>query len=489
MKQNSVHKDIVKKITKYSMALLFVCGAMLFGGRIQGNPEQLVQAANTVTPIPTPIVKLQDITAYYSGVDTLMVGKDIDLSEITVTAYYDDGTSAEVTGFTLSNKTVKAVGENKFIVMYKGKSDSISVWGKKVTSVSAYYIGDSISIGNSADPRQIVAEATFSDGSSEEVTDYTLYNDVVKKTGNNVVTLIYGTSKTTFTVYGIAQQAIIELSASYEGSGVAVGSSVPERELTVVAVYKDGSSEVINNYTLSPEVISVQGPQNVIAAYRGKTATFTVTGIEKTIVSIDATYNGEAVAVGYSVRSSDIDVIATYSDGNTEKITNFNIMSPSIMYVGYHIITVEASGCTDEFIVQGVAEEKISYDNASTFSITNGSQTGTVSLALYSNLDKTKFGGRSVTPSTVRNLMKRSTEYTYYIAFDVELYDVDMDQEFPITMKITLPPQFKISGCKLFYTPNCTSILGEMSYEKVGTSAITAKIHNPGTYILTYLKP
>lgn len=477
--KNIKGKFIIKNIIIPSFFfILFYCG-LVIGGI---GKENKVYASST-----TSTNKLIEINAYYMG-ESVVVGKSIDKSNLVVEAIYDDGTLVTIYDYKLTSEIVTSAGENTFVAIYKNKPAKFTVMGKKVIEVNAFYTGDLVSIGNSVDLRDIMATATYSDYSSETITDFTLANRVITKTGINTITLIYNGVTTRFEVYGTEPKSVEHLTAIYDGSGVAIGEAVNPRELTVMAIYTDGTSEVINNYVLSPDKVTAAGAQQVTASFRGKKATFTVVGIQKTVTSIKVTYNGKAVAIGNTVRAKDIEVIATYSDGTTSKITSFNILSPSFTYEGYQTVTVEASGCTADFTVEVVSQQSTDYSNATVFNATNGKHTAKVSLALYDSEDKDKITGTSVTPSLVRNVLKRSAKYNYYIAFDVELLDENMDAEFPLTMKITIPSEYKIQGCKVYYTPNKKSVIGELNTVTNGTNEIICTIYNPGTYILTYLK-
>lgn len=470
---------IINNIIIPSFFFILFCGGIVIGGF--GKQNKVYASSNINTN------KLVEINAYYAG-ESIIVGQPLDKTKLVVEALYEDGSLVTVYDYRLSSEIVNKAGDNTFVVVYKNKSTKFTVMGKKVIEVSAYYTGYEISVGNSVDLRDIVATATYSDYSSEMITDFTLSNDVIKKTGINVVNLIYKGVSTKFEVYGSEPKSVDSLTAIYEGSGVALGGTINPRELTVMAIYTDGSSEVINNYVLSPEKITVAGSQQVTVSFRGRKATFTVIGIQKTITSIKATYHGGTVAIGNTVRTKDIEVIATYSDGTRNVITSFNILSPSFTYEGYQTVTVEASGCTADITVEVVSQQSADYSNAAVFNATNGKHTAKVSLALYDSEDKTKITGKSVTPSLVRNVLKRATKYNYYIAFDVELLDENMDAEFPLTMKITIPNEYKLKGCSIFYTPNKKSVIGEMNTVTNGSNEIICTIYNPGTYILTYLK-
>lgn len=74
-----------------------------------------------------PAVFLTSITATYSGEDVTVGIAVSDLSGVTVTAYYSDGTSKNVTGYTLSGTI--AEGSNTITVSYGGKTTTFTVVG------------------------------------------------------------------------------------------------------------------------------------------------------------------------------------------------------------------------------------------------------------------------------------------------------------------------------------------------------------------------
>lgn len=89
------------------------------------------------TPIvpDTPEVTLTGITATYSGGDVAVGTALTDLTGITVTANYSDGSTANVTGYTLSGEIVE--GSNTITVSYGGKTATFTVIGivAEVTSL------------------------------------------------------------------------------------------------------------------------------------------------------------------------------------------------------------------------------------------------------------------------------------------------------------------------------------------------------------------
>lgn len=74
-----------------------------------------------------PEVTLSSISATYSGGDVPVDTAVTDLTGIVVTAYYSDGSTATVTGYTLSGEIVE--GSNTITVSYGGKTATFTVTG------------------------------------------------------------------------------------------------------------------------------------------------------------------------------------------------------------------------------------------------------------------------------------------------------------------------------------------------------------------------
>lgn len=73
-----------------------------------------------------------------------------------------------------------------------------------LTSISATYSGGDVAVGTAlTDLTGIVVTAKYSDGSTENVTGYTLSGEIAE--GSNTITVSYGGKTTTFTVTGVAE--------------------------------------------------------------------------------------------------------------------------------------------------------------------------------------------------------------------------------------------------------------------------------------------
>ena len=145
--------------------------------------------------------------------------------------------------------------------------------------ISAAYSGGDVVIGTALSALVgIVVTATYSDGTSKTVTDYTLSGSIAE--GENTITVTYEGMTTTFTVTGVEELPEVVLTgitATYAGGNVAVGTAVTALTgITVTATYSDGSTAPVTGYTLSGTI--AEGSNTITVSYGGKTTTFVVMG-------------------------------------------------------------------------------------------------------------------------------------------------------------------------------------------------------------------
>lgn len=116
-----------------------------------------------------PEITLSSITATYTGGDVAVGTALTDLTGITVTAHYSDGSTANVTGYTLSGTI--AEGSNTITISYSGKTTTFTVTGvaepggdepdEPVTTLSGYQITE---FGNVYADRDTYAQWKWNNG-------------------------------------------------------------------------------------------------------------------------------------------------------------------------------------------------------------------------------------------------------------------------------------------------------------------------------------
>lgn len=151
-----------------------------------------------------PPINLDSITAVFdAGGATIYNSMTLDdlKQYLTVTAYMTDGTTEVVPNYTLSGSM--AAGDQTITVSYGGKTTTFSVtvveW---VTSISAVFTQGSAAIYENDslnDLKQyLVVTASYADGTSAAVSDYTLSGTLTE--GTSTITVSYGGKTDTFDV-------------------------------------------------------------------------------------------------------------------------------------------------------------------------------------------------------------------------------------------------------------------------------------------------
>lgn len=148
-------------------------------------------------------VNILSIVATYTG-SKVIAGTSLEdiKGYITCLVNYDTGFSAYTNNFTLSGTIT--TGSNTITVSYSGYSDTITVIGVSLTSITAVYNGSSVIEGTNVEllRSDIVVTANYSDSTSEVVTDYTISGTI--SVGTNTVTISYGGQTATISVTGTA---------------------------------------------------------------------------------------------------------------------------------------------------------------------------------------------------------------------------------------------------------------------------------------------
>lgn len=148
-------------------------------------------------------VTLSSISVAYSG-GTVPAGTTLDqLTGVEVTAIYSDGTIQSVVDYALSGELIPGQ-ENSITVTYQGQTSSFIVTvdpvPKVLTGITVSYSGGNVPSGTTLDQLTgITVTATYSDGTSEVVTDYTL-SGTLTAGQDNTVTVTYQGKTATFTV-------------------------------------------------------------------------------------------------------------------------------------------------------------------------------------------------------------------------------------------------------------------------------------------------
>lgn len=111
----TVANGVVKPVSNGSATITATCGSVL------------ATCSVTVDIAEEEQVTLTSISATYTGGDVAVGTALTDLTGITVTGIYSDGSTSEITGYTLSGEILE--GSNTITIIYGGKTTTVTVTG------------------------------------------------------------------------------------------------------------------------------------------------------------------------------------------------------------------------------------------------------------------------------------------------------------------------------------------------------------------------
>ncbi|MBQ4339226.1 MAG: leucine-rich repeat protein, partial [Clostridia bacterium] len=237
-------------------------------------------------------------------------------------------------------------------------------------SVSSQPIKTSYKHGEELDLTGLGITASYGDGTSNTITEYTVSGYDPNVYGAQTVTISYNDKEVTFTVEVIDDRTkLTSIAITTLPSKVAYnkGESFDPTGMVVTGYYSDGTSAPVTGYTVSAMNSLKTGTQTLTVTYEEFTATFTVTVGMATVtlssVSIKTLPNKVVYIVGESFDTSGLILVANYSDGSTKEVSSgYSVGGFSSSSVGTKTITVTYEGKSTTFNVTVKENEPVVKD-------------------------------------------------------------------------------------------------------------------------------
>ena len=211
----------------------------------------------------------------------------------------------------------------------------------------------------------LTVTAAYDNGTTREVDNYTLNGTLTA--GISTITVGYNKKSTTFNVNVTHQDETLEsITATFNSSASITTDNVLDDlrpYLTVRALYSDGTTETVSNYTLSGNLNA--GTNTITVTYSGKTATFAVYVTETVVVlqSITANFNQGSAVIYTNNTLNDLKQYLTvtgfYTDGTSEQITDYALSGT--LTTGTSTITVTKDNKVATFEVAVTQEPGVLY--------------------------------------------------------------------------------------------------------------------------------
>lgn len=188
--------------------------------------------------------------------------------------------------------------------------------------------------GEKFDKAGMVVTATYSDNSTETITDYTYTPTESLTTNDTTITIKYEDKTTTLNIT-VNPKAVektlskIEITTNPTKMVYTEGESFDPAGMILTAVYSDNSKEIVTSYNYEPAGILTTNDTTITVKYQGKTATLNITvnakTEPKTLDGIEVTTrpNKTKYKVGEKFDKTGMVITAVYTDGSNEDITDY----------------------------------------------------------------------------------------------------------------------------------------------------------------------
>ncbi|MCD8215504.1 MAG: bacterial Ig-like domain-containing protein, partial [Clostridiales bacterium] len=291
-------------------------------------------------------------------------GDSFDPDGMVVMATYADGSEEEITDYSYSS--INGTGSVTVYVTYGSFYDTVivNVEEAKTVTMTGIIVSSSPTkttyvAGENFDKSGMVIEATYSNGSTTEITDYS-YSPTTLSESDTSVIVTYGNYYTTIPISVSAKEITkIEVTTAPTKTEYVQGEVFDSSGMIVTATYSDGTFADLasSEYSYSTEALTTLGNIDFEISAANCTATTPITVIEKEISLIAVTQYPDKVSYydGQSFDSTGMIVQASYNDGSTAIISDYSV-SPTVLTSGDTEVTVSKDGFSD--VVKITVSEK-----------------------------------------------------------------------------------------------------------------------------------
>lgn len=235
-----------------------------------------------------------------------------------------------------------------------------------IVALAATFIGKSDLVGTNITKEDFSLLATYRDGSTKRITDFTISISVLAQGSNNII-ITYGNQKIAIDVVGRTgslNSYIMRISAFYSGISY-IGSVIDVTNIVVTVYYSDNTiRQITQGFTLDRYSAIESGVNTFTVMYQGFTATLSVNGTVKAgpaLNKITATYTGDGMPIGEKATKDGIQVIGYFAD-NTSSVLEGYTISDTIIKAGANSITINYAGKVTTVLIRGIEYCKITFD-------------------------------------------------------------------------------------------------------------------------------
>ena len=250
-------------------------------------------------------------------------------SGLAVKATYNNGTSAEISDYTISYPDMSSAGTKTVTITYDEQTATFDIDVIAISKIEITTLPNKLEYRKNEplDTTGLVVSTVWTDDSKEVLADgYTVSDLDSTETGEKTITVTYQDFTATFTVEVVADASGIRISHYPIKTYYKIGESFDSTGLVVVVVRQDGTEKEITDYTVSGFDSSKAGAKTITVSYQTE-----IDGIETFIgydeFEIKVTKDGKNP---FEDNTDPINVKVHWINGEFEDLTNEHIQSNSL---------------------------------------------------------------------------------------------------------------------------------------------------------------
>lgn len=283
------------------------------------------------------------------------VGETFDSTGLIIAAYYNDNTSEQVTGYTLSSPDMSAYGIKTVTVTFDEKTVDFSILVVDISGIEVKTMPTKVEYqkGDVFDTTGLSILVKYTDGTSETMTTgFEVSGFDSSSVGEKTITVTYKTHTATFKVI-VYDLSGIRITSFPSKVYYKIGETFDPSGLTVAEVRQDGTEKEITDYDISGFDSSTAGSKTITVSYNT-----TANGVSKFVGSdsfqIKVTNDGKNPFDDSSSggsgdveeeKTEPIKITVHWINGEFADLTNENI--------GQNTLTLQESICSESYFIFG----------------------------------------------------------------------------------------------------------------------------------------
>lgn len=284
-------------------------------------------------------------------------GEELDTSGLVVWAQYDNGRGKNVLA-SVKGYDKNKIGTQLVSVEYGGFTAeyTVTVHPKEITDLSITCLPNKTKYleGEVLNLNGMIVKASYNNGTTEEVINYVVDEFDNNKIGTQEIEVKYGGKIATFTVE-VTQKSLstINITKKPDRTNYIVGQELSLDGMELTAYYNNGTTEVVDNYTVTGYDKDKIGPQTVTVGYENYTTKLDVTVVDKSVsdIAVMSPPTKTDYIEGQDIELAGLVVTANYDNGTSGNVTGYDIIGYDKNKIGEQVVTVEYAGQTAEFTV------------------------------------------------------------------------------------------------------------------------------------------